>query len=218
MIFSFEHHLKLNVSLASRSFLSFAITLAFPWHLKKTVGPASVLTFAGIELDTVDSEARLPLDKLHNCIDLLHTFLLKKKATLLDLQSPTGKLNFACSVIVPGRAFLHRLIDLSMGLTHPKHFVRLTREVKADIGIWHQFLQQFNGRSFFLEEVWEDSDSLQLFTDSSGALGFGAIFGSHVAEGMATQKYCYFRVLSNSVEFILIGTIYAQQMHNILYG
>ena len=36
---------------------------------------------------------------------------------------------------------------------------------------------------FFLNEKWENSVSLQLFTDAAGAHGFGAVFGSHCCYG-----------------------------------
>lgn len=84
--------------------------LAFLLQQKKTFGPLTTLSFAGIELDSVLMEARLPLDKLNLCSTLLLEFLHRKKATLREVQSLTGLLNFACSVIVPGRAFLRRLI------------------------------------------------------------------------------------------------------------
>ena len=45
-------------------------------------------------------EARLPLDKVDKCIGIISDFLMR------EAQSLTGFLNFACSVIVPGRAFL----------------------------------------------------------------------------------------------------------------
>ena len=32
---------------------------------EKTCGPATTLSFAGIELDSICSEARLPIDKIH---------------------------------------------------------------------------------------------------------------------------------------------------------
>ena len=44
-------------------------------------------------------------------------------------------------------------------------------------------LYHFNGRSFFLEEHWLSSTKINLFTDTSGALRFGAIFGSHWCYG-----------------------------------
>ena len=58
-----------------------------------------------------------------------------------------------------------------IGLRSPHHFVRVSREVKADLLIWQQFFKDFNGKSFFLHEKWENSMSLRLFTDAVGARG-----------------------------------------------
>ena len=85
------------------------------------------MSFAGIELDTVKIEARLPRGKLQKCIDLISAFLSRKKVTLKELQSLTGLLNFACFVVVPGRAFLRRLIDITLGVTRPYHLIRIIR-------------------------------------------------------------------------------------------
>ena len=64
---------------------------------EKRVGPSFVLSFAGIELDTMKMEARLPEDKLAKCRSLILEFLTKKKVTLTKLQSLIGLLNFTCS-------------------------------------------------------------------------------------------------------------------------
>ena len=76
-----------------------------PMVPEKTVGPSSVLSFAGIELDTCKMEARLPLDKLFKCRLLLNDFLKRKKVTLKELQSVIGLLNFTCSVCRVGSHF-----------------------------------------------------------------------------------------------------------------
>ena len=68
--------------------------------------------------------------------DLISRFLRRRKVTLREIQSLTGLLNFACTVIVPGRAFLRRLIDLTMGILHPHFLIRLSREVKEDLKVW----------------------------------------------------------------------------------
>ena len=95
------------------AFMSICAKLGVPLSPDKTMGPSSVLPFLGITLDTVRMEARLPDDKITNCRDLLHEFDKKTKLTLRELQSLLGILNFACSVIVPGRPFLRRTIDLT---------------------------------------------------------------------------------------------------------
>ncbi|XP_022805339.1 uncharacterized protein LOC111342506 [Stylophora pistillata] len=147
--------------------------------LEKTIGPSSTISFAGIELDSVLMEARLPPDKLVKCQDLVSGFLRGRKVTLREIQSLTGLLNFSCTVVVPSRAFLRRLIDLTIGLRRPLFLIRLTQEVKADLKVWQQFLSGFNGRSFFLSVDWANSHHLKLYTDASDAIGFGAVFGGH---------------------------------------
>ena len=87
-------------------FLDLCSYLGIPIAPEKTCGPATTLSFAGIELDSVSFEARLPLDKIDKCLSLIASFLTRKKVTLKEIQSLTGMLNFACSVVVPGRAFL----------------------------------------------------------------------------------------------------------------
>ena len=66
-----------------------------------------------------------------------------------------GLLNFCCSVVVLGRAFLRRLIDLTMGQLRPHHQIRLCKEAKLDIRMWLQFFQDLNGRAFFLSDRWK---------------------------------------------------------------
>ena len=120
----------------------------------KTVNPNTSLQFVGITLDSLLQEARLPEDKLHKCHSLLTAFYVRRKVTLKELQSLVGLLNFTCSVIVPGRAFLRRLIDLTVGVKRPHHHVRLTKDAKADLQVWQRFLSGFNGRDFFLDDLW----------------------------------------------------------------
>ena len=109
----------------------------------------------------------------------------------------SGLLNFACSVIKPGRAFLRRLIDLTVGIRSPHHLIRLNKEVKEDLKVWLSFLTEFNGRSFFIDDVWQNSSKLSLYTDASGALGFGTIFGSRWCYGKwpSDCAYCNIAIL-----------------------
>lgn len=57
------------------------------------------MDFVGIILDIPKYETHLPEDKL-----------VKSKCTLKEMQSLIGVLNFACSVVQPGRAFKWRMI------------------------------------------------------------------------------------------------------------
>ena len=153
---------------------------------EKTCGPLTTLSFAGIELDTIKLEARLPLDKLRKCIDFITAFRQRKKITLKELQSLIGLLNFACSVIIPGRAFLRRLIDLTHGIRLSHHLIKLNRESKEDLNVWLTFLT--------LRVV---SVSAQYLARNT-AMVYGLI--------MAASEHCYSRVLSDCTEFMLVGS------------
>ena len=130
-------------------FLSLCSYLGIPMAQEKTCGPANTMSFAGIELDSILLEARLPLEKVEKCKSLLSQFLTRKKVTLQEVQSLIGLLNFACSVIQPGRAFLRRHVDLTLGVKEANHKIRLNREVKEDLKIWLSFFSNFNGKFNF---------------------------------------------------------------------
>ena len=92
----------------------------------------------------------MPEDKLQKCRLLLESFYKRRKVTLRELQSVLGLLNFTCSVVVPGRPFLRRMIDLTVGVRRPHHRIRLSKGTKHDITVLLNFLSTFNGRSPFL--------------------------------------------------------------------
>ena len=172
-------------------FLSLCSYLVNPIAPDKTCGPSTTMSFAGIELDSIFLMARLPRDKIERCISLISVFIHRKKVTLREVQSLNGLLNLTCSVIRPGRASLRRLIDLTVGVRLPNHYIRLSREVKEDLKTWLSFLLNFNGRYFFLGDLWPNSSKLNLFTDASSAHGFGAIFGSHWCYGKWPSNWEY---------------------------
>jgi hypothetical protein len=163
-----------------RSFLAMCADIGIPIALDKTFYPSTTMCFVGYELDSVMMEARLPPDKLEKGLGLLTQFIRsgKNKLRLKELQSIIGFLNFTCAVVLPGRAFLRRMIDLTIGVRKSFHFIRITKPVLDDMLMWEEFLQHFNGRSLFLSSIWITSPHLHLYTDASASLGFGAVFGS----------------------------------------
>lgn len=152
--------------------------IGVPLSREKTFSPAPVMIFMGITLDAFNQEARLPLDKLQHCAALCQKFRTRKKVSLKELQSIVGTLQFATSVVIPGKAFLRRMIDLTVGIQKSYHLIRLTNSVRADLALWEQFLSQFNGRSFFRDEQFISNHSLHLYTDSASTLGFGGVLGN----------------------------------------
>ena len=124
-------------------------------------------------------KARLPSDKLNRLFVDLNSWHTKKSATLQELQSLIGTLNFACKVIAPGRAFLQRIINLTH---HHIHHIRLTNGFREDVKMWQIFLKDWNGTSLFLNSFLESSTNF-LYTDVSGTLGFVGIFRTQWFQG-----------------------------------
>jgi len=161
-----------------QAFIAMCEQLGVPLAPSKTVRPCTTLQFLGIMIDTVAMEVRLPEDKLAKGRVLLRSFLGKHKVTLREIQSLIGLLQFFCYVIRFARAFLRRTIDLTVGVNKPNHHIRLTNQVKLDLEMWLTFLDNFNGRSFFIDDDFLTGDFLQLYTDASGGKGYGAVCGA----------------------------------------
>lgn len=172
------------------SFLHMCNCVGIPIAQDKTTAPDTAMSFAGIELDSVKQEARLPKEKIDKCLQLIDDHHKRKKITLKELQSIIGLLNFCCNVIPTGRVFLRRLINLTIGISKPSHKIRLNKESRADLTMWRSFLIHFNGKGFFHDDGWSGPNSRQLFTDSSGSLGFGAVLGNKWFYGAWPQDLC----------------------------
>ena len=126
------------------------MSLKAPVVASKTIGPSREIEFMGIILDSVRMEARLPQDKLIRINQLLDSFKNRRSVRLVELQSLIGTLQFACKVVVPGRTFLQRAINLTRGVPSRFHHIRLNKEFFKDLAMWKIFLSKWNGRSFFL--------------------------------------------------------------------
>ena len=72
------------------SFLSMCADIGIPIAPDKTVQPTQVITFLGLELDSVAMEVRLPVDKLNRCTTLIETCLKKDKILYHHTYQPMG--------------------------------------------------------------------------------------------------------------------------------
>ena len=147
--------------------------LGIPISLHKTEGPVTVIQFLGILLDSNRMEARPPDDKVQRLWEELSQWHNEKSATLRELQSLIGTLNFACRVVPPGRPFLQRIIQLTHKVTKPHNHIKLNAGFREDIHMWQIFLSKWNGCNFFMQSEWETSETLHLYTDAASTLGFG---------------------------------------------
>eukprot|EP00111_Clytia_hemisphaerica_P015890 TCONS_00046951-protein len=144
-----------------------------PVALDKLEGPSQVMSYLGIEIDTVSSLIRLPDDKLSALKTMVSSWRSKKKCTKRELLSLIGSLSFACKVIRPGRIFMRRLIDLSTSVARLNHHIDISCDVRLDLDMWAEFLDSWNGS--FIPTPISLKKPFEIFTDAS-FLGFGCFF------------------------------------------
>ena len=136
------------------STLALCTELGFPVAEDKTEGPTSVLTFLGIEVDTIQQQVRLPQDKLLHLTSNVASWMRRtarpmprRSAKKRDLLSLLGLLHHVASVVRPGRAFLRSLINAAARVQDLDHRVHLDSSARADLAWWHTFLGTWNGTS-----------------------------------------------------------------------
>ena len=175
----------------------------------KTVEPTKILTFLGIEFDTLAMELRLPNEKLVELKHTLKLFVQSKKVTLRQLQSLIGLLNFACQVVSPGRVFCRRLIDATCNIRKPRHRIRVSKSMREDIKVWLTFLSEYNGVTVITDNAWASNETLELFTDSAVVKTEGLVFifkenGRKHAGQNYGKKWAFLRTLHFSSYFRLL--------------
>ena len=146
--------------------LALCARLGIPMAERKTEGPCTRLVFLGIEIDTQTMRMQLGEKRLFELRRLLTHWGGQRTISQKELQSLTGKLNFAANVVRRGRAYLRRLIDLARELgalpgNTPKRQHRITREAMRDICWWRDFIAQWNGHSLLYELEWEKADKFE---------------------------------------------------------
>ena len=78
---------------------------------------------------------------------------------------------------------MRRLLNLISGVKKSYYKIRITSGAKRDLLMWKRFLTEFNGVTFFQSNEWFDTDSIMLFTDAAGSIGFGAYYQGKWAQG-----------------------------------
>ena len=141
------------------------LRLGVPLAPHKIFGPAQVLEFVGINLNTLQMGTCLSVEKTEKLHIAISSLQCCKKRTKYELVS---SLSFATRVVAPGHPFLSWLIKLSCTVRKLEHFVYLNQEVLDYLFIWTEFLWHWNGKSFFLEDHLTAALDFELYTNAHG--------------------------------------------------
>ncbi|XP_060562711.1 uncharacterized protein LOC132722259 isoform X1 [Ruditapes philippinarum] len=173
--------------------------LNVPLADEKTEGPNKIMVFLGIELDTDKMQIRIPIEKITEVITKVREILNKKKASLREIQSLIGSLNFCCRAIPAGRPFCRRLINATCGVSKSFHRLRVNTGIKRDLRMWLSFFENHNGISAFHDRFWVSNEEVQLYTDSAGGLGcgFGIFYCNHWCQAKWPKAWHERNITSN---------------------
>ena len=169
--------------------------IGVPISAEKMEWPVTHLVFLGMLLDGDVMVISIPIDKRNWAVSMLNLMIDSKKATVQQLQSLCGFLNFLNKVIFLGQAFTRRmyvsgLVDTSVGpeprpvVLKKHHHIHLDQEFKADCGVWLQFLQHPDLGQVVNRPIVDvlspsvTSDQIFFYSDASVTeeLGFGCIY------------------------------------------
>ncbi|KAJ7340864.1 hypothetical protein DFH08DRAFT_812034 [Mycena albidolilacea] len=137
--------------------------------------PATTLDFLGIEIDTLQMEARLPSEKLAYLKELLAEWGHCTHVTLRDVEVLTGFLQFTSQVIPTAHAFLRGLYDFESEFTTPFSCWWLSKAACRDIAWWATFPMEWNGICF----ISLQHCILHVYTAVSGTKGLRGFFGAN---------------------------------------
>ena len=177
-----------------KEFLAVCQQICFPVSLEKTFWGTTKLVFLGLLIDTINQCVWIPIEKISRAINLIESILTKtsRKVTLNQLQKVCGFLNFLGRCVVPGRAFTRRLyVYTSNDKLKPHHHIKVNEEMRQDLSMWLNFLQQPTvfSRPFMDFSKFIVADEIDMFSDASGKLGMGTICGSEWMFQMWPQDF-----------------------------
>ncbi|CAC5422083.1 unnamed protein product [Mytilus coruscus] len=85
-------------------------------------------------------------------------FIDKDTASLKEVQSLIGKLNFIASCVRPGRIFISRILNFLREFKNEDCVLEVSLELKHDLLWWSEFLEIYNGVSLLNLQEWTEPD------------------------------------------------------------
>jgi len=151
---------KINKSAPAFDYLQkLLVELGVEEARKKASPPATRMAFLGIWFDTEKMTMEVTPERLIEIKELTQHWLKKRKATLKEVQSIIGKLNFVAKCVKPSRIFISRMLNFLRSM-NKKGKTSLTTDFKGDVEWWNKYLQHFNGIRLISAEKWTAPDEI----------------------------------------------------------
>lgn len=149
---------------------------------EKTTGPVQVLTYLGVQLNSLTMEVTIARERCDELAGLIRKVLAAGQAPRKALHTLLGKLSWCGLVVRGGRAFLRSLINAVAGSRWCRRSVQLplSDEMREDLGWWLRQVVGMvpRGSRLWINEL--DITVLSTKSDASGRLGWGLVFGDEL--------------------------------------
>ena len=121
----------------------------------KACPPSEIMVFLGVLFNTLSMTVEVTPQRLVEIKTLIEQWLEKESATIKEIQSLLGKLNFVAACVRPSRIFVSRLLNWLRSIYHSSNIIHLIPdEVRKDLEWWHRFLPLYNGISLMEYDEW----------------------------------------------------------------
>ena len=174
-----------------QSFLDLCQRLNVPILMEKTHWSSPLLVFLGILLNSYALTLGIPLEKKQRALSMINMFIDKHKATVHEVQSLCGFLNFLNKAIFPGRTFTCRMYPKYSDIVNKvgvgrklkaHHHVTIDQEFKSDCHVWKTFLElervEVVNHPMVDLSLTHTADEIFFYSDASANkdLGFGCVY------------------------------------------
>ena len=145
-----------------------------PISESKLIGPTTELEFIGFTINTVAMTISMPREK---CIRYKND-ILNWDGSKGSLESIHGKLLHTTQCLKMARPFLKRIRQKMLKVEAKRDTVVLGSQERKDLHWWIQLMDSWVGTALMTFGKWRCSPDMQLQTDASGRIGYGAVWGA----------------------------------------
>ena len=124
---------------------------------EKSCPPSEIMVhvFLGVLFNTITMTVEVTPQRLTEIRSLIKRWLEKISATLKEIQSLLGKLNFVAACVRPSRIFVSRMLNWLRSIYHSSNIQHsIPDEIRKDLLWWHKFLPIYNGISLMEYDEW----------------------------------------------------------------
>ena len=141
--------------------------------VEKVCEPTQVLTWLGIEFNTLKMTMSLPHEKLLQVAECVAQWENRSRTTLKEIQSLFGLLQFVTYVAPSAKLYTNRILD-AMREIGTDHYTSLSWGFKRDLKFFRDLLPQFKGIKIMEKSDFPAQHSLEL---DACLTGCGAVCG-----------------------------------------